>query len=106
MNDFKFIKRTYGVPADMHREVIMNGRKGVITKDMDTYLGITFYDDDTKTPSPCHPTWEMEYLDTFNQKPPKPSRSRQRYLDYLNVADCFESFGDYLKYLKTKNKTT
>lgn len=32
--NFQYIKSQYKVPADMHREVIVNGQKGVITKDM------------------------------------------------------------------------
>ena len=36
--------------------------------------------------------------------PPKVSRSKQRYQQYLNVADCFESFGHYLKYLTKQER--
>jgi len=38
------------------------------------------------------------------RKHPKPSRSKKRYRDYLDVADCFESFGDYLRYLSGKKQ--
>ncbi len=34
--------------------------------------------------------------------PPKLTRSQKRYQDYRNVADCFESFGHYLRYLKNR----
>jgi len=37
-------------------------------------------------------------------RPPKVSRSRQRYLDYLEVGDCFENFRAYLGYLQDKKK--
>jgi hypothetical protein len=30
-------------------------------------------------------------------KPPKKTRSQIRYQEYLEVADCYEGFGDYLK---------
>lgn len=39
-----------------------------------------------------------KYVADNSPKPPKISRSKQRYLDYLEVGDCFESFGHYLKY--------
>ena len=96
--EFQYIKDYYKVPADMHREVIVNGRKGVITEDKGNYIGVTFYDDKKRMPLPCHPTWEVEYLDTFNDKPPKPKnlKARQRYLDYLHL-DSDMTFGEYLK---------
>lgn len=37
-------------------------------------------------------------------KPPKISKAKQRYLDYLNVADCFNSFRDWLLYREEKRK--
>ena len=36
--------------------------------------------------------------------PPKLSRSQKRYQAYLRVADCFESFGSYLKDLGRRMK--
>lgn len=64
---------------------------------MGNYIGVVFYDEIDKTPVPCHPTWEVTYLDTFNPKPPKNSRSKQRYRQYLE-ADWFSgTFGDWLK---------
>ena len=30
--------------------------------------------------------------------PPKISRGKKRYLEYLEVADCFDSFRDFLRY--------
>jgi hypothetical protein len=36
--------------------------------------------------------------------PPKVSRGRQRYLDYLEIADCFTSFLHYLQYTAWKKK--
>jgi hypothetical protein len=37
-------------------------------------------------------------------KPPKVARSKQRYQDYLRVADCFESFHGYLSYLSRTSR--
>lgn len=42
--EFEYIKNYYKVPADMFREVTVGGEKGVITKDMGNYIGVTFYD--------------------------------------------------------------
>jgi hypothetical protein len=94
---FSYIRETYGVPAEMHREVIVDGKKGVITKDMGNYIGVNFYDNKTFRPSPCHPTWEVIYLETFNHKPPieKISASKKRYMDYLE-ADSGLTFKQWL----------
>lgn len=98
MAEFEYIQEYYKVKAEMHREVIVEGRKGVITEDKGNYIGVTFYDDEKRRTLPCHPTWKVEYLETFNHKPPKPknAKARQRYLDWLHL-DCEMSFGEYLK---------
>jgi hypothetical protein len=95
--EFEYIKSRYQVAADMHREVIVDGKKGVITKDMGNYIGVHFYDTPTADPLPCHPTWKVEYLDTFNEKPPikKQTASQRRYLAYLD-ADSGLSFRQWL----------
>lgn len=97
MSDFKYIKKYYGVNADMYREVVVDGKKGVIAEDMGTYIGVYFYDKLTEDPMPCHPTWKVEYLDSFNHKPPfiKLSRSQKRYRDFKS-ADMGISFKEYL----------
>lgn len=94
---FKYINAYYKVPAEMHREVIVGGKKGVITKDMGNYIGVNFYDDITYDPLPCHPTSEVEYLETFNHNPPikKLSRSKKRYQHYLSL-DLGCSYKEYL----------
>ena len=43
--DFEYIKNHYKVPAEMFREVLLDGRKGVITEDKGNYIGVVFYDD-------------------------------------------------------------
>lgn len=103
---FEYVRNTYKVPAEMHREVIVGGKKGVITECMGNYIGVNFYDNPTAYALPCHPTSEVEYLDTFNTKPPvlNLSKSKKRYLDYLR-GDYSESFGEYIKkrmYLTTQ----
>jgi len=107
MNNFEYIKNAYKVPAEMYREVIVGGKKGVITEDMGNYIGVNFYDNQTAYALPCHPTSEVTYLDTFNRNPPalKLSRSKKRYLDYLR-ADCSETFSEWIKsgFYKTVGK--
>lgn len=96
---FQYIKDYYGVPAEMHREVIVSGKRGVITSDKGNYIGVTFYDRKDKSPLPCHPTSEVEYLDSFNPNPPvnKNQKAKDRYDEFLS-ADWFSgSFGDWLK---------
>lgn len=96
--EFEYIINRYNVPAEMHREVIVNGKKGVITKDMGNYIGVNFYDTQTSEPLPCHPTWEVQYLETFNYKPPikKLTASQRRYREYLSE-DSNLTFGEWLK---------
>ena len=101
--DFEYINKRYNVPAEIHREVIVNGKKGVITKDMGNYIGVNFYDNVTSDPLVCHPTWEVEYLETFNDKPPirKQTMSQKRYREFLRD-DSGLSFREWLG-IKKKN---
>lgn len=95
--DFTYIKERYNVPAQMYREVLVDGKKGVITEDKGNYLGVNFYDNLTAKPLICHPTWKVEYLETFNYKPPikKLTRSQKRYLEFL-ADDSGYSFKQWL----------
>lgn len=95
--EFKYIKERYNVPAAINREVNVSGKKGVITKDMGNYIGVNFYDKITVDPVPCHPTWEVEYLDTFSHKVPikKQTASQKRYAEYLHSERCY-SFREWL----------
>lgn len=103
--DFEYIKNRYKVPAEINREVIVDGKKGVITKDMGNYIGVNFYDNITSNALPCHPTWHVEYLETFNFKPPikKITASQKRYLEFLHD-DSGLSFKHWLG-IKDKPKT-
>jgi hypothetical protein len=101
-NELEYIRNRYQVPAEINREVIVNGKKGVITKDMGSYIGVDFYAEKPTAPQPCHPTWEVQYLETFNHKPPvfKMTRSKQRYQDYLHS----EYGGSFKEYLGIRDK--
>src|SRR5574337_319995 len=39
-----------------------------------------------------------DYIAQHSPPPPKLTRGQKRYAEYLEVADCFESFGHWLKY--------
>lgn len=101
--EFEYIKNRYNVPAEIHREVIVNGKKGVITKDMGNYIGVNFYDNVTADSLPCHPTWEVNYLETFNPNPPikKLTASQKRYREFIRD-DSSLSFSEWLGIKKKK----
>lgn len=92
---FEYIKNTYKVPAEIGREIMFEGkRKGVIIRDLGNYIGVNFDDSKPGRVSSLHPTWEVEYLNTFG-KIRKLSRSQRRYQDYLEAdLDC--SYAEYL----------
>jgi hypothetical protein len=64
---------------------------------MGTYIGVIFKDKQKEYALPCHPTYEVTYLDTFNSvQPIKITKSKQRYLNYL-AADSSFTFFEWLK---------
>lgn len=96
-SEFEYINKRYKVQAKIFLEVVVDGKKGVITKDMGNYIGVNFYDNPTVYPLPCHPTWNVEYLTTLNNKPPikKITASQRRYQAYKD-ADTDLSFKQWL----------
>lgn len=94
--NFDYIKQAYSVPAEYGRLVIVNGKPGIIIKDMGNYIGVNFDGDKPGLARPCHPTWEVTYGEIGT--PRKPTRSQQRYQKYLDVSDCFENFKHFLQY--------
>jgi hypothetical protein len=101
--NFEYVKSAYNVPAEMFREVIVNGKKGVITEDIGNYIGVNFYENPTAHALPCHPTWEVTYLETFNRKPPilKLSPSKKRYQDFLRTEETL-TFPEWLGIKKNR----
>lgn len=96
---FEYIKTRYNVPAEVGREIIFEGkRKGIIAYDLGSYLGVNFYDKKPNAIEPLHPTFKVEYLDTFAKIRPI-TKSQQRYLDYLE-ADSDLSFINWIKCLQ------
>ena len=88
----EYVRETYHVPAEIGRMVKVNGRSGIIVEDRGNYIGVNFDDDKPGHIENAHPTWEVEYgeMGTIRQM----TRRQARYADYLNVADCFETFRD------------
>lgn len=46
-----------------------------------------------------------EAVRTESLPAPKLTRGQQRYRDYVRVADCFESFGHYLKFKSAEKRS-
>jgi hypothetical protein len=96
---FEYIREYYGVPAELGRRVIVNGKPGVIADAMGHYIGVLFDEAEPGHILPAHSASCVEYLGMGEVK--KPSRSRQRYLDYLKL-ECEETFAEYLGIKKKK----
>lgn len=90
---FEYVIDYYGVPACMGRIVIVNGKRGVISKDKGNYIGVNFDSDKPGVISNCHPTWMVEYLGIGKVR--KMTRSQIKYQRYLEWNDCFDSFIDF-----------
>lgn len=93
---FEYVREYYNVPAEFGRIIIVNGNRGVIAKDCGHYLGVNFDKDKPGVISRCHPTWEIEYLGISAVR--QMTRSQQRYAEYREIADCYNSFKDFLKH--------
>lgn len=92
---FAYVRRYYGVPAQLGRQVTVGGRSGIITADRGAYIGVTFDDDKPTSVLPCHPTSQVVYGELRTPRPL--TRSQKRYRDYLEVADAYEGFQHYLR---------
>lgn len=96
MAEFEYVRREYGVPAEWGRGVVVYGRPGVIVADRGHYIGVTFDADRPGVISNVHPTSEVVYGEL---RPIRTlTRAQKRYRDYLDVSDCYESFGHYLRF--------
>jgi len=100
-----YIKSYYGVPADIGRRIIMDGRQGIIAADRGNYLGVNFDDDEPEVICNAHPTWKVEYLDMGVirvVKPKKLTRSQKRYQEFKQAVrdDWFHE--DYASWLGIK----
>lgn len=92
----QYIKDYYQVPADIGRKVVVDGKSGIIAKDMGNYIGVNFDDDKPGEVFPCHPTWKVEYGEMGKVR--KQSRAQERYKRYLEYGDSFHSFIDFCRW--------
>ena len=93
----EYVRKAYGVPAEIGRRVTVGGREGIITVDRGPYVGVTFDDEKVSAVHCFHPTSDGLVYGEMGV-PRKLTRSQMRYRRYLEVADCFESFGAFLRW--------
>ena len=96
----EYAKQYYGVPADIGRRVVVNGKKGIIAEDRGNYIGVLFDSDKPGTIKNCHPTWEVEYGEMGKIR--QMTRAQKRYQLYKCAGDCFGSFREFLNYAGTE----
>ena len=93
---FEYIIRTYGVRPAIGRRVTVYGKPGVITEDRGHYIGVNFDSDDAGVVKSAHPTSEVRYLGFGKIR--TPSRSKRRYLRFLEYGDGFKTFLDFCRW--------
>lgn len=96
LDNCEYVREYYGVPAEIGRRVIVDGEPGIIAEDLGNYIGVLFDKDEPNHILPCHPTWKVEYGEMGTVR--KMTRSQKRYRRYLQVADCFENFKEFLRH--------
>ena len=92
----EYAKNYYGVPSDIGRCVVVDGKPGIIAEDRGPCIGVNF---DANKPGDihnCHPTWRVEYHGMGHVR--RMTKSQERYRRYLEIGDCFDSFKDFLRY--------
>jgi len=60
----QYVRDHYHVPAKRGMRVRVAGREGVITR-FTHYVWVRF--DGEQRSEPCHPTWEVEYIDVIKK---------------------------------------
>jgi hypothetical protein len=93
--NFEYVNQHYGVNACMGRRVTAYGKPGVIVKDMGHHIGIVLDSDPDSSPRPYHPIDGITYGEVARYTPPKVSRSKARYQEYLH-ADYGDDFATWL----------
>lgn len=86
----KYVSETYGVPANIGRRVIVNGKEGIIIADRGNYIGVNFDKDKPGAIINCHPTWKVEYTEMGTIR--KMTRSQHRYRAYIEAFNKGTSF--------------
>jgi len=89
-----YVRDNYKVPACINRSITHKGRTGIIVADRGHYIGVTFDDQASNVIVNVHPTDDVVYGGIKRLR--TMTRSQRKYLAYLEVADCYESFAQYL----------
>ena len=89
----EYVRDYYGVPACLGRIVVVDGKQGIIVKDMGNYIGVNFDEDKPGYVKNAHPTWKVEYMGMGT--PRNLTRSQRRYQEYID-ADIGCTFAEYL----------
>jgi len=104
MNDFQYVRSGYGVPAEYGRRVIIGDKPGIIVADRGHYIGVNFDSDRPGVIRNAHPTSEVKYGEIGTIR--KMTSAQKRYQEYLEVAECFDGFGHWLKYKQWQTRET
>lgn len=84
--DCEYVRRHYGVPAEIGRRVVVYGKPGVIAADRGHYLGVNFDADKPGVIHNAHPTSEVEYGELATVRPM--TRSQKRYMESSTWPTC------------------
>jgi len=89
----EYVRETYGVPAEVGRRVVCNGKPGIIAEDRGNHLGILFDSDKPGHILSAHPMWKVEYLGMGEVR--RMTRSQRRYQDFVH-SEYPGSFSEWL----------
>lgn len=93
----EYVRKFYGVPAEIGLRVEYNGRPGTIYADGGNYVRVNFDSDKPGICSNIHPTDPgLVYLKE-KKKIRKMSKSAARYQEYLDADWYCGTFGDWIK---------
>lgn len=99
----EYVRKAYGVPAEIGRRVTVYGKPGIIAKDCGHYIGVNFDSDKPGNIKNAHPTDGVEYLEMGKIR--KPSNGEARYQRYLDCAECFDSFIQFCRWDADKSRS-
>ncbi len=97
----EYVRQYYGVPAEIGRRIIHNGKPGIIAEDRGHYIGVNFDKDEPGVVFNVHPTDHVEYLETgkvrskYANLSKKKARAKERYQEYLD-SETDLSFAEYI----------
>lgn len=90
----EYAREHYNVPACIGRRIVFKGRPGIIAEDRGHYIGVNFDDDKPGEVFNVHPTDDVMYGEMGRIR--LMTRSQARYKAYWKVAECYNSFAEYL----------